>query len=395
MKPPCRLILVLVAVLVMPAFAAACLWDFDTLKQERARFPSTLELITGKFLRHSNEFYEWRIQDRLNKLRTEPTNMALHDDLAVAYEKTGQHSEAIKTILAKEEIQSGLYETYSNLGTFHILAGDFDQGLPFIDKALAINPDAHFGRERYQKWLVEYALTRLADGRLRFPLRMKVEDAKENNVAIDFRDYLRQQLGTQSLSIEESKKAVQAVLGMMRFANHRNPLLLEALGDLLVGANNQGSPNDAKNLATRCYLKASYEFANTDEVAQQRFRELADESLLMQTAGAGSFSQLELAELEKSFKAELADAEKWYADLKAQEVGWIQNGLDADAEFDRLYSLEPVALNPLNRGFAKPTSLTNFAAWMAITTLSLALILVMRHRVRREAQHREVNQTTR
>ena len=42
----------------------ACLWDHDTLLVERGRFPQTLELITGKFLRHSTEFYRWRIADR-------------------------------------------------------------------------------------------------------------------------------------------------------------------------------------------------------------------------------------------------------------------------------------------------------------------------------------------
>jgi hypothetical protein len=42
----------------------ACIWDYDTLAMERQRFPHALELITGKFLRHSAAFYEWRVQDR-------------------------------------------------------------------------------------------------------------------------------------------------------------------------------------------------------------------------------------------------------------------------------------------------------------------------------------------
>ena len=52
--------------LAVPAPALACMWDHDTLRQERARFPHALELITGKFLRHSKEAYEWRIRDRAN-----------------------------------------------------------------------------------------------------------------------------------------------------------------------------------------------------------------------------------------------------------------------------------------------------------------------------------------
>ena len=144
--------------LVLPTASFACLWDYDTLKQERARFPDTLEIITGKFLRHSPEFYEWRSKNRLARLKTDPKNPALHDDLAVAYAKTGQYPKAIATMEALEKIAPGRYETYSNLGTFHFLAGDIEKALPIIDKALAINPDAHFGREKYQKWLGEYLI---------------------------------------------------------------------------------------------------------------------------------------------------------------------------------------------------------------------------------------------
>ena len=36
------------------ATAPACLWDRDTRAMERQRFPSVLEVITGKFLRHSD-----------------------------------------------------------------------------------------------------------------------------------------------------------------------------------------------------------------------------------------------------------------------------------------------------------------------------------------------------
>jgi len=108
--------------LFLPSVALACLWDSVTLLQERNRFPDTLELITGKFLRHSQEFYYWRIQDRLEKLRSDPDNLALYDDLGVAYDKTGQHDLAIQTMLDKDKRKPGLYETEANLGTFYIHA---------------------------------------------------------------------------------------------------------------------------------------------------------------------------------------------------------------------------------------------------------------------------------
>ena len=152
-----------VVLLLTPALLHACLWDYDTLKMERSRFPTTLELITGKFLRHSPEFYQWRIEDRQRRLYNEPDNLALYDDLAVAYSKLGQQDKAIETILLKEQKHPGLYETYANLGTFYIFVGEWEKSAETIDKALAINPDAHFGRERYQKYLVEYVLKRHRD----------------------------------------------------------------------------------------------------------------------------------------------------------------------------------------------------------------------------------------
>jgi len=42
-------------VLALTTTAWACLWDSDTLQMERLRFPGVLEIITGKFVRHSQE----------------------------------------------------------------------------------------------------------------------------------------------------------------------------------------------------------------------------------------------------------------------------------------------------------------------------------------------------
>ncbi len=374
-----RLVGVLLVLAGVPATALACLWDYDTLKQERARFPTTLELITGKFLRHSKEFYEWRIQDRLTKLKADPSNLGYRDDLAVAYEKTGRHAEAVETILAKEKTKPGEYETYSNLGTFHILAGDFEAGLPYIDKALAINPDAHFGRERYQKWLVEYALERKRQGKIEFPLqgRPAAPVPAVPPGAGAFHAFLEQRLGRGQLSVEEVQKAAKGVLGMMRFANHDNPLLLEALGDLLL----HSEPHvDAKLLAARCYLKASYEVQ--DEAARQAYRALAERALHMQTVGPFGTSQLTLADLESEFKAELADADRWYAELKEREIGWIRDGKDADAEFDRLYAEEPVLGET---GLIASVLGSKLAVGAAVALVILAGIMVFR-RARRSVR---------
>ncbi len=326
----------LLIVLLLPVSVCACLWDHDTLKQERSRFPSTLELITGKFLRHSPEFYAWRIQDRQAKLDAGSSNPGLYDDLAVAYQMTGDTAKAIAVMEAKEKLHPGLYETYSNRGTFHILAGDFEAGLPDIDRALAINPDAHFGREKFQKWLVEYAMTRRKDGKIVFPM-CALEDQRVDRNAT-FVAFLAKRHGVERIGPAERQAAVKGVLGMMRFANYRNPLLLEALGELL---HDHDGGWDAKHLSARAYLQASYQ---VEGPAREAYCKLAEASLNMQTPRQGEYRSMKLAEIEPAFQAELADAEKWYAELKTREVDWIAKGLNADAEFDRLYTAEPKVL---------------------------------------------------
>lgn len=329
-----RRLLSLALVIVIPAASYACIWDYDTLKQERARFPSTLEIITGKFLRHSPEFYAWRIKDRLEKLKTDPKNPALYDDLAVAYAKTGRHAMAIETMEAVEKFVPGRYETYSNLGTFHFLAGDIPKALPFIDKALAINPDAHFGREKYQRWLGEYLLANppktlpvAPGGGYTQPHRPK-----------SFSVFLRTKLGKEKMDLADIQAATKGVLGMMRFADHKSPVLLEVLGDLLWHDTYQGE-STGKRLAARAYLKAAREVTNSE--ARAGYRQLADESLTLQTRDPASQVQLKVKEVEPQFEAELADAEKWYADLKAKELEWIASTADPEAEFDKLYTEDP------------------------------------------------------
>jgi tetratricopeptide (TPR) repeat protein len=307
------------ALLGLPTAALACLWDYDTLKQERSRFPDTLEIITGKFLRHSPEFYEWRIKDRLAKLKTDPRNPALHDDLAVAYAKTGQYAKAIATMEALEKIAPGRYETYSNLGTFHFLAGDIPKALPLIDKALAINPDAHFGREKYQRWLGEYVETSSPRG--------------------SFADFLDRKLGRPA-DVADLQACLKGLVGMMRFANHENPYLLQALADILMIDRYGGYPErDAKRLAARAVLKKGY--SPSDRSFDPKVVEKVKEILSLQYRHGQTGETLTVDELTARFKEELTDAENWYAALRSMEVGWIKSGADPEAEFDKLYTEEP------------------------------------------------------
>lgn len=321
----------------IPLVVMACIWDYDTIKMERSRFPSVLELITGKFLRHSPEFYEWRIKDRLEKLKVDPNNVLLLDDLAVAYDKTGQHELAIETANRTEKLKPGRYETASNLGTFYFHSGKLKEGLPYIEQALKINPNAHFGREKYQKILVEYVIQQRVNNANKIPLVDKddsISDGRKTFFANSFDQVLeeKENAKTMGLSMEQISASIKGILGMMRFGSYDSPILLEALGFSLLSTK-YSNKVDAKLLAARAFLKASY--AVPEGQARIEYRELANIVLPEQRYS----ESIEI--LEPVFLKELEEANKWYAELREKELTWIREGKNPEIEFDKLYDAEP------------------------------------------------------
>ena len=380
-----RLPLCSLLIFILPYPCFACLWDNDTLAQERARFPDALELITGKFLRHSKEFYEWRIRGRQEKLKADPDNLSYYDDLAVAYDKTGCHKEAIDLMREADRKSPNRYETEANQGTFYIHAGQPEKGLEHIERALRLNPDAHFGREKYQKLFVKYVLDRRA-GNASLPLARKVTvsdpDYGDLMRVENFANFLAKESGAERLSAEEHAAALKGMLGIMRFGNHDSPNLLEVVGDLL-GFPYAAGVEDAKQLAARAYLKASY--GVTGET-QQAYREMAKEMLRTQLKGPNS-SHLSLDELEGDFQKELAEARRWNEGVRSDELTWIEQGRDADAEFTRkYYDLPEVAASPgvswwdRLQGFIVVDSLTEEMAITSVLVIAFLFVLWRRSR---------------
>jgi hypothetical protein len=326
---------VLASLLLASSAAVACLWDYDTLLAERARQPTTLELITGKFLRHSPRFYDWRRQDRLAKIEAGANAEALWDDLAVAYDKLGQHDQAIETARQRLIENPRRYETLANLGTFYLHSGQLQEGITTIDKALEVNPAAHFGRERIQRYLAEYILQRCdSQGKYALPLQDFAVGPPEFETlpppTMTFAEFVETK---EPADLEWRHLAIRGIQGMMRFGKHDSPVLLEALGSLLRSGPGESNEN---YLACRAYLKAARAVEGTP--AANRYRELAENAIEMQVG------EPKLADVEKDFARECQDADDWYEGLRAAEKAWIEENRDVDAEFARLYSTDPAIL---------------------------------------------------
>ncbi len=345
--------------------AVPCLWDRDTLEQERARFPTALALIAGKFPRHTEAYYRWRIEDRQAKLELGDTSPGVFDDLAVAHSKLHDDARAIELMAEKEERHPGLYETAANLGTFHVHAGNLEEGVKHIQRAIEINPDAHFGREIYQELLARYVLEVRGDSeRLRLP--MDRESApnfhRRSRGYWSFVEKVRKV--TDENRADEIAKAMSGVLGMLRFGNHDSPVLLEALSDVLLA----DSGTDGKRLAARALLKASYEVE--DEEVRGAYRAKAEAALETQTPAPDKDQNISLEQVEQTFATELDDARRWYAKLEAKEQYWIDAGEDVDARFGQTYYAKPTP--PVNEDGAERYRMVKRYGWI-VAGLSIVI----------------------
>lgn len=332
------LVAIALSALIPVASALACLWDTETLFQERAVTPTVLETIVGKFLRHSQAYYQWRIDDRLEKLKGDPENDLLLDDLAVAYEKLGRHDEAIE--VAKQQLMRNpkRYESLANLGTFLIHQGDLTEGLDYIESAIAVNPDAHFGREKYQVVLVKYVLSHSKDGEYELPLGHGPLISEDWDQRHPFNQFAAIELSGgkfTSLSETQRQEAIEGILGMMRFSRHDGPILLEVLGELL-------ELERHKRQSFRCYISASEQARN--ETEKQAYEQLASSVIRYQFARGDLDSPIPAQPILERFKKEKAEADAWFADLKKREAAWIATGGDVDAKFSEYYRMPPVAL---------------------------------------------------
>jgi len=300
---------------LLSGLALACLWDNETVVVEEEPFPSEAELLAGKFTRHSQAFWQWKAGNRKASLEADTGDeLSLRDDLAVSLDKLGLHDSAISVMRGSLAKDSSRYETLANLGTFLFHGGKLSEGLPFIDSALRVNPDAHFGRERYQRWLVEYALAK--GGVASLPLDTSRMGKGERGYA----RFVAAKLGEKALSDAARAKAVTGVLGMMRFGDHRSPVLLEAYADLVRKRDRTG-----RAMAVMAYLKAA---KVSGKAVAGRYRALA-------TGCAESASALKTSEA--NLDRLLAEGDDHFADISRLEAAWIAKGVDVDSAYRAKY----------------------------------------------------------
>jgi hypothetical protein len=134
--------------------------------------------------------------------------------------------------------------------------------------------------------------------------------------------------------LKELQDAAKGVLGMLHFADHQSPVLLEALGDLLITGELDAN---GTRLAARAYVLAAQ--MSTDAKVADRYRTMARQALTNQLPFSHSYrpESVDLPAVERELAAELSAGADWFARIKAKEQQWISDGVDVDREFAAAY----------------------------------------------------------
>lgn len=230
----------------------ACIWDTDTIDDELRGLPALESVVSDRWYRHSDVLYRTRIRQLNPKLSQQEITCDQYDDLAVAYEKIQEHESALQVLDAKRELlekapdSEHQYRYHANLGTVLAHAGRFDEALEELEKALTLNPEAHFGREQFQVDLIRYLKAAKENPKLwsehnfltysNYAIRIDYGGIASTSAERLQPNYDPDKKGNKSPELREFdlEKARKGIVGMLRFGGIEGPELYRALADLCV-----------------------------------------------------------------------------------------------------------------------------------------------------------------
>ena len=147
---------VLIAVL-FELTARACIWDSDTLSDEQHKSADMAKVILAST---NQPIVPVPLRNRIIKLMVDPheNDPAWWNELAGAHLRLGEAREAaeiLKPLIIRFPADYGIH---ANLGTAYHLLGRYKEAEKEIARDLEINPDAHFGLEKYHLALLQYLI---------------------------------------------------------------------------------------------------------------------------------------------------------------------------------------------------------------------------------------------
>jgi hypothetical protein len=135
----------------------ACLWDATTLKKEQGRHPQIAEVILGQAAKTEDAgAMRQRIKDLSVSRHEEDPDW--WNNLAGAHIRLGDLKEAVELLEPAVKRFPEDYGVHANLGTAYHLLGRYADAEREIARDLEINPDAHFGLEKYHLALLQFLI---------------------------------------------------------------------------------------------------------------------------------------------------------------------------------------------------------------------------------------------
>ncbi len=294
----------------------ACIWNAETMAREQRGLPGVYQTIMGRFEKHS-DLYHQKIIERftLEELETrDDIPLEEYDDIAVAHERLGDHESAIRVMKAKGKLlekkpdPEHRYRFHANLGTFYAHKGELEKAETEIERAIEINPDAHFGREKYQLQAIRYLLA---------------DPPQPATVSfVEYRENLDEPRKIQRKEIEE---IIHALNGMIVMGQQDSPLLYYTLGKMLMW-------NNHYHLGWRALERAKRLGYTTENALDLGFTGNGIEGL--QRAAVEQVEVLNYPDPSTTFDEELAEAKAWVEKFQEFEGSLIRGGIDHPSPSD-------------------------------------------------------------
>jgi tetratricopeptide (TPR) repeat protein len=143
--------------------AQACGWDWETYHAEATSLPCVFDALVGAWPKHTDDYHRARIEAADHALRWVPGWTEGLDAKGISLLKLGRLAEAETVMQQRLDLAPRAYPGHANLGTLYTFTGDHAKALEHIDIAMGIEPEAHFGRERYHRALVVFLQRVAAD----------------------------------------------------------------------------------------------------------------------------------------------------------------------------------------------------------------------------------------
>lgn len=247
--------------------AHACIWDSETYHAEAESLPCVFDAILGYWPRHTDRYYEVRLAAVDHALRWTPHWAEGLDTKGVALMKLGRMAKAEEVMKQRLALDPEAYAGHANLGTLYTFTGDFEAALTHIDQATKIEPQAHFGREKYHRALVVFLQRAQAD-----PAVAKTENFLGITLTAKQRltgsEELFEQLGLQP-------DAFDALISMITvYGAETNAEIYLTLGELLAARGH-------RRLAWSAYRRAQ-KLRHPRRRALERWQEALDEAIFEQ-----------------------------------------------------------------------------------------------------------------